>query len=288
MKNEEITTIVKPEFIGEIKAEIKGLAEIEDNITEVRKFAIQLKEYYSKIVWSNETLAEAKEEKANVNKFKDKVATFRKNIVSEYNKPIALFETTAKETEKLLQETYNSINEQVQSFEEIKKEEIKNQCVYYFNECAKSYNIDFINFDNMNLNITLSMATPKGDLTKKVIDTINEYVDKINKDIELINTQEHSTEIMVEYKKTLNVSQSIINVNQRIEQIKLEEQKQEEIKQMKQEEQQRVEKIEVEVLTAPKEQEKEYSLSFKVIGTMDQLRQLKQFLEAGGYNYEQQ
>lgn len=37
-KNEIVTTneITKPEFKGEIKAEIKGLAKIEDNIKEVK------------------------------------------------------------------------------------------------------------------------------------------------------------------------------------------------------------------------------------------------------------
>lgn len=152
-KNEIVTTneITKPEFKGEIKAEIKGLAKIEDNIKEVKKFAEDLNKYYATVVWTEDTLNDAKNEKANVNKFKDKVAEFRKNIIAEYNKPIALFETTAKDTEAILKKTYETINIQVKKYEDDTKEQIKKQCIEYFNECIASEKIDFVTFDNLNV-----------------------------------------------------------------------------------------------------------------------------------------
>lgn len=300
-KNELVTAneITKPEFKGEIKAEIKGLAKIEDNIKEVKKFAEDLNKYYATVVWTEDTLNDAKDEKANVNKFKDKVAEFRKNIIAEYNKPIALFETTAKDTEAILKETYETINIQVKKYEDETKEKIKQQCIEYFNECIASEKIDFVTFDNMNLSITLGMQTKSGDLTKKTKDEINSFVEKIVSDIELINEEELKTEILVEYKKTLNASASILEVKRRAKAIEDEKQRQIELAKQREIQQQTIAKVDAVVeqteqqtiITAPieeKPEEKIYNVSFKVYGTLDQLKELKQYLVNGGYKYEQQ
>ena len=291
--------LVKPEFNGDIKAEIVGISKIENNIMEVKQFAIQLNEYYSKTIWTPDTLADAKNEKANVNKFKDKIAEFRKNIIAEYKKPIELFETTAKETEKLLSETYDTINVQVKRYEDETKEQIKQMCIEYFNECMTSKNIDFTTFEQMNMTITLGMQTKSGELVKKVKDEIMAFAERIEKDIELINSGEYVNETMVEYKRTLNASQSILDVKQRMQQIELEKQKQIELEKQREIEKQTIQNVEnavqeanggVQNVNAPVEEktQKQYNVTFKVYGTLDELKQLKQYLVNGGYKYEQQ
>lgn len=292
-------TLVKPEFNGDIKAEIVGISKIENNIMEVKEFAIQLNEYYSKTIWTPDTLEDAKNEKANVNKFKDKIAKFRKNIIAEYKKPIELFETTAKETEKLLSETYDTINVQVKRYEDETKEQIKKMCIAYFNECMTSKNIDFITFEQMNMTITLGMQTKSGELVKKAKDEIMAFAERIEKDIELINSGDYVNETMVEYKSTLNASQSILDVKQRMQQIELEKQKQIELEKQREIEKQTIQNVEnavqevnggVQNVNAPVEEttQKQYNVTFKVYGTLDELKQLKQYLVNGGYKYEQQ
>ena len=56
------------------------------------------------------------------------------------------------------------------------------------------------------------------------------FVDKIADDLNLIETQEHKAEILVEYKQTLNVSQAITTVTNRFKDIEEEKKKQEETK----------------------------------------------------------
>ena len=102
--------IKKPQFNGEIQAQIKSVGEIESNMKEVKGYVENLNNYYKNVTFTDETMKEAKDEKSKVNKFKSQVADYRKNIIAEYNKPIKAFEDTAKETEKLLTETYNTIN----------------------------------------------------------------------------------------------------------------------------------------------------------------------------------
>lgn len=288
MNEKKEMALIKPEFKGEIKAEIKGISQIEDNIKEVNDFAIKLNEYYSNIIFTDETLDEAKKEKANVNKFKDKVADFRKKIVAEYNKPIELFEKTAKETEKILKETYANINLQVEKYENEKKEEIKEMCVEYFEEKKKSENIDFVTFENMKMSITLGMLTKSGALTKKVIDEINDFISKIKDDLKLISTQQNEIEILAEYKQTLNVSLAITTVAERMKRLEEERKAKEKAEEVQQQEEKVVEKVQ-EVLKAPKEEEKTYSMTFKVWGTLEQLKGIKSYLEElkkDGVKYE--
>ncbi len=284
---EVIGKITKPEFIGEIKAEIKGLAEIEHNISEVKEYAHDLNNYYSKIIWSQETLKEAKDEKSNINKFKNSVADFRKNILADFKKPIELFETTAKETEKLLAETYETINLQVKKFEDETKEIIRKNCENYFNEYASNMEIDFVEFEKMNLNITLGSAGTNLEPKKAVKEEIEKFLMKIINDLELINIEEENkVEILTEYKKTLDVSNSILNVKKRIKAIEEEKRIQEELLKTKTNINSGVEKVIAAVgkTTAPIEvteteiDDKKYKMSFEVIGTKEQLKELKAYL----------
>lgn len=285
-KKEEMAIITKPEFKGEIRAEIKGLSQIEDNIKEVNEFAVKLNEYYSNVIFTEETLKEAKTEKANINKFKDKVADFRKKIVAEYNKPIELFEKTAKETEALLKETYANINLQVQKYEDKQKQEKEKDVKEYYQEYAKSNNLEWITeekyYQMANINVTLSASM------KSLMEQTKSFIDKILDDLKLISTQQNEIEILAEYKQTLNVSLAITTVSERMKRLEEERKAKEKVEEVQQQEEKVVEKVQ-EVLKAPKEEEKTYSMTFKVWGTLEQLKGIKSYLEElkkDGVKYE--
>ena len=46
--------IVKPSFDLEVKAEIKGISKLENNIKDIKKFAIDLQDYYNKVEFVKE------------------------------------------------------------------------------------------------------------------------------------------------------------------------------------------------------------------------------------------
>ena len=58
----------KPKLKNEIEAKISGVAKVEDNIAEAKEYALQLKEYYSKLVFTDDQLDEAKSERISINK----------------------------------------------------------------------------------------------------------------------------------------------------------------------------------------------------------------------------
>lgn len=266
--------IIKPTFNEEIKAEIKGISTIENNINLVKDYAVNLQEYYKNVVFSEEEKKDAETEKAQINKQIKQVADFRKAIIQKYNEPIKQFEITAKETEKILKETYDFINEQVKVFDQAELEKIKEKVESYFNEYAISKEIDFIKLEDMKLSITKGLVTATGNLSKKAMEQINLFVDSVRKDLDLINTLEFKEEILIEYKKTLQCGSSIMLVQDRHKQL-------EELKQVPKEEPKN-EVVENKVLQAPIVEEKRYSMTFTVYGTKSQLSELTKYLEKEG------
>lgn len=284
--------LAKPEFKEEINAEIIGTAKIEDNIKKVKEYAIKVKEYYTGVVFTAETKEDAEKEKADINKFKKQVEDFRKQIVAKYNEPIKLFEDTAKETEKLLKETYDLINVQVKAFDDEQLEKVREKVESYFNEYAQSKGIDFVNFSQMNISVTKGLLTSTGNLTKKIQDQMNEFIDRCTKDVDLINTLEHKEEILIEYKKTLKSAESIALVMDRYKQLEDMKKEKESAKEQVINDEEMLKKIDS--LSAPKvekktneNQEEILELKFKVRHTRTKLIALKEFLDNGGYDYEQ-
>lgn len=281
--------VVKPEFNGEIQARIKSVGEIESNMKEVKGYVQELNNYYKNVIFTEETLQQAKEEKAKVNKFKAQVADYRKNIIAEYNKPIRTFDDTAKETEKLLTETYNTINSQVVNFENEQKRKKEQQIKDYFEEYKIANNIDFVTYEQAKINVTLTASI------KSLKEQAKLFIDEIIDDLKLIETQECKDEILVEYKQNLNVSKSIQDVANRHRLLEEEKKRKGELKeklvqQMSEEANKAIEiKKTQEILQAPKveESEERFTMNFKVKNeTKSRLRLIKKFLDEGGYDYE--
>lgn len=284
--------LVKPEFSGEIQVKIKSLGEIESNMKDVKRYVENLNDYYKNITFSEETIKEAKEEKAKINKFKSEVANYRKNIVAEYNKPIKIFEDTSKETEKILTETYNTINRQVASYEDIEKQKKEQEIKDYFEEYKVANNIDFVNYEQTKINVTLTASI------KKLKEQAKTFIDEIIDDLKLIETQECKDEILVEYKQNLNVSRAIQEVANRHKLLEEERKRQEqkivhiemnENHEISQKSHEELENIFNKPLEQPKEEKQEefFTMSFKVKNeTKARLKLIKQFLEDGGYDYE--
>ena len=141
---------------------------------------------------------------------------------------------------------------------------------------------------------------------KSLKEQAKNFIDKIVDDLNLIDTQEHKAEILVEYKQSLNVSQAITSVTNRFKAIEEEKRKlekeqelQKEIVEIAKESDKYVDthvptieevpQMTIETpLEAPTivETEEILTLKFTVKGTRKELKALKEFLENGGYDYE--
>ncbi len=263
---------------------IKQLPIIEEQFKEISAKITEKKEFALSLVANEDTVKQLKQIRADFNKefkaFEDK----RKEIKDEVMKPYNEFESTYK---ACISDAYKTADASLKSKIDTVEGEIKavkeNTIRYFFNELCEAHKIDFVTFEQLNLNITLSAS--EKSLKEDVSDLINRYVD----DLALIETQENKSEILVEYKKSLNVSQAIRAVSERLKAIE-EEQKRREAREAA-----KVEKAEIPVEISVEEPEATPIINFftaapfkpehtilKIKVANSQLEDVKFYLELNG------
>ena len=100
--------------------EIPGVSH---NLDVVKQYAQDLKDFWQPVIFTSEQVDKAKEVKASINKLVKKVGDLRKETVKEYKKPIDDFEKTAKETEAILKEASEVLNNKINVFVEQEQKE---------------------------------------------------------------------------------------------------------------------------------------------------------------------
>lgn len=94
------------------------LQTIEFNFEEIKTELINRLEKYQNLTFTEDTVKEAKETKAGLNKFKEAIETRRKEIKKLCLKPYDEFELKVKELTKLIDEPIGAIDTQLKVFEE--------------------------------------------------------------------------------------------------------------------------------------------------------------------------
>lgn len=269
----------KPILKNEIEAKITGVSKVEDNILEAKQYALDLKEYYSKLVFTPEQYDEAKGERAGINKIIKNIADYRKNIVAEFKKPIEVFETTAKETEKILKETADFVDIQVKNFESKEKEEKRKQIEEIFNQLVEEL-IDIVPltkiFDEKWLNKTVKITTVENEIKDKLFSIRNDLkaIDELHSEFEL--------EIKNAYLQDFDLSKAIIKNNQ------LKEQKEKLLKVVETKQEIETEKIETMLKEEVKEEITDPILTYtlRITATLTKQKALKEFLILNQMDFE--
>ena len=237
------------------------------------------------LVVSDETVKDVKKVRADLNADFKELETQRKMVKEKVLAPYQQFEEVYK---TYVSDKFKDADKQLKNkIDEVEEEQKRNKGIEvseYFIEYAKSNDLDWLVEDGTyyqmaNINVTLSASM------KSLKEQAKNFVDMVISDLALIETQEDKIEILVEYKKTLNVSNAITSVVNRKEALKKEIKIQEEVKELKEQEDKIVEKVD-ENLKSPVEEEKIYTMTFKVSGTMEQLKGIKKYLESVGVKYE--
>lgn len=280
---------------------IKQLPQIEEHLKELSIEVEQKVENAKSLICTEENVKTIKEVRADLNKEFKEVEKQRKTVKEQVLAPYMQFEEVYKQ---YISDKYKSadidLKQKVDSVESELKTKKEQEVKDYFEEYKTANNIDFITYEQAKINVTLSASM------KSLKEQAKTFVDKIVDDLKLIETQEHKAEILVEYKQSLNVSNAITTVTNRFKAIEEEKKRHEELKQKQLEEARRIAEQNIkmqeeetkraldnfvvpEVLQAPvieEKQEEILTLKFAVRGTRKKLKELKQFLESGGYDYE--
>lgn len=166
---------------------------------------------------TEDTLKSAKNTRTMLRKELDDFETQRKYIKEQVNAPYEAFEKAYKEHIKV---HYDKADSTLKS----KIDEVQNRLISdksarikeYFTELCQSQNIDFLIFERLPLNITLSTSD------KSLKEQVAGFVGEVSKSLQLIESlnepDEFKAEMLTEYKQTLDVTRAIQNAQYRKQQ----------------------------------------------------------------------
>ena len=205
--NEELITLKQPPII--IYEQIKAVGQqIEAKITELN---------LDNQLVTEDTLKSAKNTRATLRKELDDFETQRKYIKEQVNAPYEAFEKAYKEHIKV---HYDKADSTLKS----KIDEVQNRLITdknarikdYFTELCQQQGIDFLIFERLPLNITLSASD------KSLKEQVAGFVSEVSKSIQLIESfnepNEFKAEILTDYKQTLDITRAIQNAQYRRQQ----------------------------------------------------------------------
>ena len=220
---------------------------------------------------TEDTVKEIKILRSDLNKYFQEFEKRRKEVKEKISAPYEVFNNSYNTyIKEVFKEADNELKKRIDFVEETKKKKKKEKIESFFEEYKTSKGIDFITFKDTNINITLTASE------KSLKENVKSFVDRVVQDLQLIETQEHKTEILVEYKETLNVSYSITTVLNRHKKIKaIEANEKDTIKDDDSKLQGEHKPLNPPVV----KEEKIYQTSFTVRATMTKIRELSAFLK---------
>jgi hypothetical protein len=265
---------------------VKQLPEIEEHLQAIKAEVTAKVNDALSLVCTEETVKSVKTVRADLNKDLKEFEERRKAVKKAIMTPYEAFEAVYKDC---ISDTYKKadieLKAKIDSVENELKEQKTAEVKGYFDEYLQSKAIDFITFESANINVTLSASM------KSLKEQAKTFIDRICDDLSLIDTQEHKDEILYEYKQSLNVSAAITTVVNRHKQLEAMKAIEEEQKAKKQaaEAAAKVEAVApptVEPIAPPVEEEPVLTLRFTVRAKRSKLRELKEYLERNGFDYE--
>lgn len=197
---------------------------------------------YENVVYTEENIKAAKNDRAELNKLIKAIEERRKQVKNIINEPYAVFEAELKEITALINEPVALIDQQVKAFEEKQKEEKKAAIKATYDEnigdLAEVLPFEKI-FDSRYLNQTYKLATAQ----KEIVDKI----DTVKTDLETIDSLDSKYKLNAKdvYIKTLDLSKALADLEEKLEADKrrkaeeeVERKRQEEIRKQKEAEEQ--------------------------------------------------
>lgn len=177
---------------------------IQTNLDDVKSYLAERLKYYEGLVYTDDQIRTAKEDRANLNRLKKAINDRRIAVKKEYMKPVDEFEDKVLEVVTLIDKPVKLIDKQVKEYEEKKRQE-KEKMIRdaYANrlDTPEWLTVDMI-WNPKWLNATVSLKAVETEIT--------EWIKKINADLSVIAMlPAFSFEATEVYKKTLNMESAI-------------------------------------------------------------------------------
>lgn len=279
---------------------VKQLPVLEERFKEIGAALDEKVERCKAMVVTDENRKDIKKIRAELNKERMAFAEEFTVVKAEVLGPWQAVEDAYKENvQSKYKEADAALKVKIDEIEQGLKDKKEAEVRTFFEEAAASDGIDFVTWEQAGIKVGLS------DSKKSLMEKAGAFLDRIHQDIALIGTDEHAVEIMAEYKKTLNASQAIMMVRDRFEREERERQMIEARRAAEEERKEHERMVQEEVaqagLDAPVQAEENFDdliaaayaeepiheITFKVRGTISQIKVLVKTLEDTGVDYEQ-
>ena len=161
---------------------------------------------YQSRVYTEDTIAEAKEDRAKLNKLKKAINDERIAREKEYMQPFNEFKAQAKELCEMIDTASSGIGEQLEAFEQKRLDEKTSHIQTLFNDVASNYDLPFITLEKVMNDKWLNKSTSD----KAIVEEITERFEKAIKDLEVIRKMpSYSFEAEESYKTCLDLNTAL-------------------------------------------------------------------------------
>ena len=274
MKNFDIDKIVRIETMPKVFSQLEEIGKYIDE--QVKDIDI--------LPCTEENKQEVKKRRTEVNNTLKILEDRRKEIKNKLLEPYEIFnEKYENECKGKLQSASEILKTKIDTIEEEQKKEKELELKEFAQQHIQANElVDFIKFENIGLNITLSASM--SSLKEQIV----EFCNRVRQDLDLIELEEFKEEILVEYKNNLDFAQSKIIVSNRKKQLEEMKQKLEQQDKAQKEVEEIIERVE-QALEVPKEiieDDEIIEVQFKVKGTKEQIKQIKNLILELGVEYE--
>lgn len=248
------------------------------------------------LVCSDETLADVRKARADLNKAFAELEDQRKAVKQSVMEPYDKFEAVYKDCITTpFKKGDADLKDKITAVENGIKADCEAKMRAYFAELSAAERVEWLKFEWAGLKIDLASARQKSH--SKLREQIAGFVVGVSQAVSTISKMENAEEIMAEYRQCLDMGRAIGIVQDRHQRIEQERQEAESRKAAQEAEQAAVDKVDgvtpSEPLAPPvaasapqQEDEKVYKCSFTVHATKPQLKRLKEFMNQEGIRYE--
>lgn len=181
------------------------------NFEELKNEITTKSELYKNMVYTDDTIKTAKEDRASLNKFIKALDDKRKEVKKQCLEPYNNFEKQVKELVRIINEPVTLIGEQITEFEEREKAAKREEVERLFNEAGFEpfVRLEQI-FDPKWLNKSASL--------KSIATELKNLAERIKSDLAVLNEiSEFQFEATETYKDTLDISKAIAEKNRLVE-----------------------------------------------------------------------
>lgn len=265
------------------------LTNINFNYDELKQeLAVRLDKYRN-LVYSEDSIKEAKADRATLNKFKNAIEERRKEIKKQCMAPYEEFEKKIKDIVAMIDEPILAIDGQIKEYDRIKKEEKQDAIKQFYTDKVADLK-DLVPFDKVFNPRWLNVTYKETDIQKEITDlfikveddmkVISELQSEYELQIKDVYLREFDLTAALQEKKRLEERAAKMAEYNRVQQ----EKKQQVIEQAVQEEESGPEKNVAEK-RAPLKPEETFIMDFRVWATKSELSALKKFLVDNGIKY---